>query len=344
MRVLFVASYYQPRYVRQAVLLHILQQSEHTVRTCIANGPRRLRLIRTLWRFVRMSKKNIDVVVIGYRGFEILLPIWLLTRRPIIFDAFISPYDTLVNDRQTLPVRSLSARCTYWMEKILYRLPRVTLFDTAQHADWIAALFRLPRRRFDWLPVGYDETLFRSHASAPTSKHITVFFYGTGLPLHGIEIVVQAAAALAAESRIQFHIVGPWPAAQLHGKNIQHTRWIPYEELPAAISEADICLAGHFSDVPKAARVVPGKAFQFLAMQRPIILGDNPANRSLFSDQECRYVPMHDAAALADAIRMLAADPTLRTQLADAGHYRVQEIQRGLSQRIYRVINAYVTA
>ena len=66
-----------------------------------------------------------------------------------------------------------------------------------------------------------------------------------------------------------------------------------------------MCLAGHFcADIDKAKRTIPGKAYIYQAMKKPMVLGDNSANRELFSDGEkgVYFVRMGDGSALAEAI------------------------------------------
>ena len=67
---------------------------------------------------------------------------------------------------------------------------------------------------------------------------------------------------------------------------------------------ADLCIAGHFNNtIAKASRTIPGKAYIYDATNKPMILGDNPANHEQFNtSSQYIYVPMGDADALADSI------------------------------------------
>jgi glycosyltransferase involved in cell wall biosynthesis len=70
----------------------------------------------------------------------------------------------------------------------------------------------------------------------------------------------------------------------------------------------------------KARRVIPNKAFQALACRAPLITADTPAARELLvHDESALLVPPGDPAALADAIRRLAADPELARRIAAGG-------------------------
>jgi glycosyltransferase involved in cell wall biosynthesis len=85
-------------------------------------------------------------------------------------------------------------------------------------------------------------------------------------------------------------------------------------------------LGGHFALVPKAARVISTKTFQFIAMRKSAIVGDNKATRELFVHREHIYaVPMGDPIALAEAIGELADTPTLREHIAKGGYALFQE-------------------
>lgn len=62
---------------------------------------------------------------------------------------------------------------------------------------------------------------------------------------------------------------------------------MPQEKLAEKIASADLCLAGHFEkSIMKAHRTIPGKAYIYSAMKKPMILGDNEATRELYDESE----------------------------------------------------------
>ncbi len=79
------------------------------------------------------------------------------------------------------------------------------------------------------------------------------------------------------QADIEFRLIGQGPeyhrvralADQLKLDNVQFLPPIPLEDLADEISQADICLGGHFGPSQKAGRVIPGKIYQILAMARP---------------------------------------------------------------------------
>ncbi len=126
-------------------------------------------------------------------------------------------------------------------------------------------------------------------------------------------------------------------AQQLGLANISFLPPVPLRRLPEEIAAADICLCGHFSAIPKAARVIAGKTFQCIAMGKPVVVGDNPANRELLTpDVDALFCAMNDPESLAAAIRRLAASAALRRELGQRAR------QTYLARASQAVINAQV--
>lgn len=74
------------------------------------------------------------------------------------------------------------------------------------------------------------------------------------------------------------------------------------------IAMADLCLAGHFNgSIQKAKRTIPGKAYIYEAMHKPMILGDNKANHERYSEKQegIYFVEMGSAEKLADLIKKI---------------------------------------
>jgi glycosyltransferase involved in cell wall biosynthesis len=147
------------------------------------------------------------------------------------------------------------------------------------------------------------------------------------MPLHGVETVVRAAGLLKSEA-IEFRLIGKGPCYKevqelvkvLDIKNINFISPVPLRLLPSEIAASDICLGGHFGLSPKAGRVIPGKIYQILAMARPLIAGDTPANRALLNHGDSAHLsPPGDPEELATSIMILHNDPLYRDRLASKG-------------------------
>ncbi len=285
--------------------------------------------LRLLWAYLALLLQlpgrllRADLVLVGYPGhLDMLLfgPVIRLCRRWLVFDPLVTLTDTLVEDRRLVARRSLRARALRLLDRTALRLAHVVLADTEENAQYMQALVRAPRTRIIVVPVGADEGVFspRSAGNSPvtwptdTPGTLRVLFYGTFIPLHGPETIIRAAAMLDAE-RASFVLIGRGQLAdetralaeRLGLCNVMFLPWVPYPELPAWIAEADVVL-GIFGDTAKAARVVPNKVYQAMAMGAAIVTRDSPAvRRLLVHGRSALLVPPADPAALADAITSL---------------------------------------
>ncbi|MBN1953807.1 MAG: glycosyltransferase [Anaerolineae bacterium] len=331
-RLLFLSGR-ESGYIRNRVLLNALRQQFEVTLLTPERGGITARTVGGLARFVA-RRPRYDLCIAGFYGQMIAIGLSLLQRQPLLLDAFVSTYDTLCEDRRRFGPRSPAGRLARWLDVHGCRVAARVLTDTAAHAQYFETL-GVAREKLFPLYVGCDETLFYPRPAPPAvAARFEVFTYGSFLPLHGVEVVVQAAARLRDRPEIHFTIGGDGtrrPAvereiAALGLDNVDLVGWIPFAQLPDWIASADLCLGGHFSCIAKAQRVIATKTFQFVAMQRPTVVGDNPATRELFVPGEHVWaVPMGDAAALAEAVRRLAGDPPLRRRLAQGGYQRFRE-------------------
>jgi glycosyltransferase involved in cell wall biosynthesis len=306
-----------------------------------------LAYLRLVWRFWRSGPA--DWVIVGYAGyFDVHLArlLCLGRRRRLALVAFISLYDTLVRDRGEVAEGSLRARCAWHTDRWAFRCADVVLVDTDEQAAFYADTFRLPRERFVRSLVGEDDQDFPPvPVPAAPIAGVEVLFFGTYVPLHGTDTILEAAECLGEDSGVRFTLIG---SGQLYGemrarareRGLEQVRfvdaWVSPRDLAHRIAEADVCL-GIFGTTAKAGRVIPYKVYDALAVGRAVVTRDSPAARELLVDGESALLcePGHGP-ALADAIRQLRDDPELRLRLAAAGHRVYRE--RGCPEAIGRAL------
>jgi len=342
-------------YMRNRVLVRVLRRG-HRVEVLGSTArtyPRRLGVVvpRLLTTWTRA-----DVYLAGFLG-QPLVPFMRARReRPIILDAFVSVYDTLVLDRSEHSPRSPVGRLARWLDALSLRWADRALTDTAAAADFMAAEFGVARSKFVPVPVGADESLFTPRGPGNGKGNIDVLYYSTYLPLHGATVVVEAARLLREREGVRFTLVGEGPErpraealARKHGlENCVFLDAVPLRDLPEQIAACDIFLGGHFSTGnAKARRVVPGKVYQGLAMARPVVLGDGEANRQCFRHAEnAMMVTMGDPESLAQAIEEMAESPELRQRLAHEGYelYRQSFSEEALTEPLETAISQAMAA
>jgi glycosyltransferase involved in cell wall biosynthesis len=267
--------------------------------------------------------------VVGYLGHLDVLILWpfaKLRRVPIVWDAFISLYDTIVEDRKLIGRCHPFAFFLKSWEWLACRAADLVMLDTKTHAEYFAEAYNIPRAKLAAVFVGAEPEIFshRLHRASElsTKVELTVLFYGQFIPLHGIETIIRAAHLLRSDP-VQWVLIGQGQAEpeirrMLYSNplsKLQWIPWIPYTQLPEWIGRADVCL-GIFGASGKASRVIPNKVFQILASGKPLITRDSPAIRELLSpDASGIYlVPPDDPEALAGSISWFSSRHRMQTE------------------------------
>ncbi len=283
-------------------------------------------------RYVLTGKH--DVVVIGYMGlFDMLLlaPIAKMRGKAVVWDAFLSIYDTYARDRAMATASDWKARTLRWLEQWATRIADRVVLDTRAHAQLMGSLHGVSVNKLDAVLVGADGRAFEGVASAlaHTEAPVRVLFYGQFIPLHGINTIIEAARHPRGK-RFRWTIVGQGQEAsridaELARDNLPHlTRipWVDYEKLAALMGEADTCL-GIFGTSDKAARVIPNKVYQAILAGKPVVTRDSPAIRELLPEgaPAIYLVAPGDASALLDALDRFALE---RADLPESLHENVK--------------------
>lgn len=291
-------------------------------------------LYRKYWKL----RRQVDVILVPFPGHFMMPLAWLLgklTHKPIIFDVFVSLYDTQVEDRKLVRSTSIQARILSFIDWLSCRLADVVLIDTALHKQYFVERYRVPEKKILVLPVGCRTDIFNPlQQEKKDIKTFTVLFHGTFIPLQGIDVILHSAKIIQQKDpSIKFQIIGKGQTYQsmreltdsLRINNVTYIDYQPMEILTRYISNADICL-GIFGTSKKAQRVIPHKVYDILCMGKPLITGDTPAARATLTDKtHALLTPSGDESALAEAILIIKENNELRQKIATEGHILFQE-------------------
>jgi len=260
-----------------------------------------------------------------------------LGAKKVIFDPLASRFETKILDWKRKPVHSWQAWWNFKIDSWAFRLSDLVLADTHIHKDYYCLKYGLSAEKVEVLPVGFDDDIFKPGIKQEwqdKENRFMILFFGSFLPLHGVETIVRAAEIISKEDRfIGFHLVGSgqtWPrtqalASELNLDNLSFENWLPQEILPSRIAASDICL-GIFGRSEKTERVVPHKIFQAMAMGKPVITLRTPAVEELFSNREHLFLcPTNEPSALAQAILELKENSVLREEIAEKGYTLVSQ-------------------
>ena len=299
-------------YIRNTQEINIIKENSREYKI-IGSKEKRYpkRIVTVYWNILKTSMKNFDLVFIGFAP-QLILPIWnfKLKKKKIIIDFFISMYDTLVFDRKKIKENSIFAKILKAIDKKTILLADYIISDTKEHGKYFIEEFGANKNNLNVLYLEADKSIYYEKRIEKPNKvkdKFVVLYFGSILPLQGVEIVLGAVDILKKEKDIFFYVIGPIQKKynKVESDNVKYIDWLSQQELAKYINFSDLCLAGHFNkNINKARRTIPGKAYIYDAMNKKMILGENPANHELFTETKGKYyfVEMGSSEKLAEKI------------------------------------------
>lgn len=349
MQIAFVAGR-EAGYSRNRLLLRALRDAGHEViegpqcRPPFGGGQAYL--------FLRGIRAKVDMVFLGFFAQHLAHAARAAVgKKPIVMDAFVSAYDTLVTDRQVLRPTSMISAMIKNAEIGAVRLCDHVLTDTHAHRMFFIDYAGVSPERISVLPVGTDADLFKSATWAQPARPLRVHFHGDAQRLHGLDVVMQAVRSFT-RSNLTLRLVGRgkdyerWLSRQ--GQNLPEvvdlSDPVPYAELPSLIRDADVCL-GIFGSGEKAQRVIPNKVYEAAACGRASISLLTPAMNEVFRPG-ISYIPCdgspenlaHILRGLSDAPATLG--PVGKAARADYEAHASRGVQREILQSVFQSIEA----
>lgn len=309
---------YEETYSRNQIMIKSLKKMGHNLKECHISlwgnkidktksfsgiFGKLFLMLRLLSIYPRLFLKYLfvgryDVMFVGYFGhldmfFAKLFSILTFRRKKIIFDAFISLYDTMVSDRKMLKENSFFSKIVFWLDKLSCWFADTVILDTNAHIDFFHKTFNVPKEKMVRIFASADEDIFYAREIDKENDKFNVLFIGKYTPLHGIEYIVEAAEILKKSQDIHFTFIGKgqlYPEIRSivkynHLDNIEFIDWVEYEKLPDHIGKADVCL-GVFSASEKASRVIPNKVFQSMAMGKVVVTARTPGIAEGLRDED----------------------------------------------------------
>ena len=357
---IFGTAWFDDYYSRNSGIHEALTQTGHEVGMCAFAGIYRGRRLRKLfwiletpirWIILLTGLNRIrraDVLYLPYPAFIDVLPALLLKRVlgvKIYYDVFIGLYDSIVRDRQ-LTTRPAPGKLIHAYERFILKSVDRCFIDTVFHKDMLVSDYRLAEDRVMVIANPIAEDIWSSPARSAGKSG--VIFWGTYIPLHGIDTIIAAARILQdRNSPIRLRLVGNGQelakmqelAGSLKLGNIDFiTRFIPMPELKALADES-LCVLGIFSTGRKADRVIPYKVAQALCAAMPVITASTTASRDLAGDTGALYlVPPGDPEALAGAILEVCTNEATRNTLSLAGRsiYESRLSRKAIASQVIR--------
>jgi colanic acid biosynthesis glycosyl transferase WcaI len=202
----------------------------------------------------------------------------------------------------------------------------------------IASRYGIDPDHMSVIPNGIDRDLFRP---LPRDNEMrrefgwgewkVMLYLGTHGMAHALHVVLDAAAELREDPSMHFVFVGEGAmkaelkrrAAEMELTNVQFIDQQPKQRIPAIYAACDVGLVtlrktDLFQDV------LPSKIFEYLAMERPLLISVDGDARALVERAEAGYfVPPEDVPALVAAIRRITASPETMKAMGRSGRAHV---------------------
>jgi glycosyltransferase involved in cell wall biosynthesis len=340
---------YRAEYSRNRIMIEGLRQNGVSVVECneqlwegiddriqsVTGGWARPKFWMRLWRvYIKLCRRYLsldahDFVVVGYPGqldvFIARILSWI-RRKPLVWDIFMSIY--LISLERGLG-KSKGTTLLGVLERAACKLPDRLILDTQDYVDWFHSTHRIDPERFRLVPTGADNRIYhpvKNNEGKPVS--FKVIYFGTYIPNHHVETIIEAARILNTIPNIQFLCVGAGPdlprskelAAQYRLGNLEFVDWVEESKLVELIADSQAVL-GAFGDTPQSLMTIQNKIYTGMAMARPVISGDSPAVRAELVDKKQIFLcARKNPAALAEAILTLANDPDLCETIGNEGY------------------------
>ena len=325
MKILYVAGR-EEAYSRTRIVLASLRQQGFEVVTCLPPD-KSFKHYPGLIVDTVLKAPSCDAIVVGFYG-QLLMPlVRLLTWKPILFDMYISTYDTMVYDREKAQPGTFKARLYALSDWLSYQCSTLAILDSnhmiRHFGESIGTGITKFRRQF----FAVDDSVIRPGPMRPADGDFLVHFHGEYIPFHGVRHILNAAKLLEGHG-VKFQIVGKGITyesdmqlvKELQLNNVTFHDPVPYAKLADFMARADVCL-GIFGNNARADLVLTNKVIEAIGMGKPLITRRNAPVQELLTHGESVYlVDPANPQSLADGILALKNDPDLRQKIASNGH------------------------
>lgn len=237
--------------------------------------------------FYILTSSHVIVLPMSFNSitiFEVLVGV--VFRKRIIVDFYISCYDTMVMDRKIVKEGTFRASIAKWKDKILlWAADKILFMSNSERLHYKSLLnFKVEKSKSVIVPlcIDYRRELFFDRVPKEDNSSFNVFWWGTYIPLHGLEKIIEAFTKID-NPGINLYLFGDSdaksaPFCQLIKKLgleervfiDNRTTFSNGQLAPRIAAECDLSL-GNFGDSAKAKMVVANKVVDALSLGVPCL-------------------------------------------------------------------------
>jgi glycosyltransferase involved in cell wall biosynthesis len=278
---------------------------------CISEGKSYAgRIPGILFRLPFMMRGK-DFYFVSYMGHFLVIYMRFFTKKPIVFDFYLSVYDMMCNDRKLYSPNSFWGKLTYWMEKKSLEKADYIIVDTNKLIESLSNMYGVSQDKFVRVPLTINEENVIKKNVERYHRQFTVLYVGSYIPLHGVEVIIEAANILQKRGEeVFFLMIGQGPSysncqslTKKYGlTNIEFKGFMSLEELNYYYNAADINL-GLFTTGERANSVVLNKTNDSFRVGKPHLTLETDAMKEAFAnDEDIFFVKDNKPETLAERI------------------------------------------
>ena len=199
---------------------------------------------------------------------------------------------------------------------------------------------RFPNQTVHWLPTGVDESIFSFKRTIDVRKQLQfsesdfLIMYGGIIGLaQGLDVILDAAKLLPAESKITYLLLGDGPEKKRLQQRVideQITRvkfleLVSREVVPSYVDAVDVAVIP-LKKMDLFLGAIPSKIFENLALGKPLLLSVDGEARKLFVDdgKAALFIEPENSQMLSEKSLLLEANPEMVREMGNNGKTYVQ--------------------
>ncbi|MEA1879397.1 MAG: glycosyltransferase [Campylobacterota bacterium] len=309
MKVLFTCGD-RPLMARNKYYRNLLKE-KYDYRECVSHGKTYATRLPSIFARLPFMLWKKDIFFVSYMGYFLVIFIRLFSKKPIVFDYYVSLHDMMTGDRKLFTADSWRGKFTFWLDKRSLELADYIIVDTTPLIEQAVNTYGIDRSKFMRLPVAVNEELIYP-VSVPRHKEVfTMVYMGSYIPFHGVDIVMKAAKILQDKNvDVHFLMLGKGQtydanvalSKELELQNVEFISFVTMEELNVYYNASDVTL-GTFSGSERSKLYITNKGYESFAVGKPHLTLENNALNELFTDnKDIFYIKEPSAEALAQRI------------------------------------------
>ncbi|SBT11695.1 glycosyltransferase [Vibrio celticus] len=253
--------------------------------------------------FLIANSKSLVMLPMNF-GWLVLLDISIakICGTKVILEFYISEYDALVNDRKIVNPLSKKAKFLSFIERNITKLADEIICLNNSEADYYQRFMcENAQEKIKIIPLVIDRVKVRDLKFEVTSENFNICWWGTYIPLHGLDKVIEAFSMLKRDN-VYLYIFGDSVdksndyVEQVNRLGItsnvifNHSSTFRNGKLPEfLINNCDLAL-GNFGDSEKAKTVLVNKIVDTLALSIPCLSMETGACNEFLEDGKNIYL------------------------------------------------------